>query len=209
MPDGGERSERAGYAGERSGSRRSSATTSAAFLPPASEMLRVTYATASRESKVSVCSGAILVLAVAASICGAGTGRIRSCAARRPLGSLGRLREWSAHQASHAAEKSRASSFALVDILDRRVMERGAAASSEGSPADLDHRSWRPRNACDRRVEGARAVRLNLGLARGHPVAALSGCRPGLSERGPLRRLSSWIASVGCHRTRRQRRASR
>lgn len=29
---------------------------------------------------------------------------------------------------------------------------------------------------------GTRAVRFNLGLARGHPVAALSGCRPGLSS---------------------------
>ena len=100
--------------------------------------------------------------------------------------------------------------FARVDILDRPVMEERAAASSEGSAADVD-RLWRPsrRGWSAGQVAGAEAVRCNLGLARGHLVAALSGWRPGVSERGPLRRPSYWIPSVGCHRTLRQRRASR
>jgi hypothetical protein len=111
-------------------------------------------------AEISVCSGAILVLAVAASICGAVIGRIRSCAARRPSGSVGRLREWSAHQASRAAEKAPAPGVLLSSTsLIAASWNEGAAASGECSAADLDDRLWRPRNAwSDRQVEGARAV---------------------------------------------------
>ena len=77
-------------------------------------------------AEVSVCSGAIFVLAVAASICGAGTWT-NPIVRRAPTVGI----PWSpagmvcSPGVARSRESSRASSFALVDILDRRVMGRG------------------------------------------------------------------------------------